>query len=437
MKSVLCHQATLQVVDQPNLTPAKGQVLLEVVRCGICGSDLHMQHHCDHMHDLAARVGFNGLAKSTDPFVLGHEFCGKVLDYGPKTRHKFKADTLVCAMPLLNVDQHGYLSTGLSPNASGGYAEQVLAQSSLMFEVPNGLDADSAAMTEPMAVALHAVRRSRVKTSEPAIVIGCGSSLMFEVPNGLDADSAAMTEPMAVALHAVRRSRVKTSEPAIVIGCGPVGLGVILMLKAAGVKTVVASDFSPNRRKLAEQCGADIVVDPKETSPFANWKEFGLLGNVSDAINMGMGLFDKLQATRLPWWHGWRMIDKLGALPKRPVIFECVGVPGVLQQIIEGAPLFSRIVGVGVCMQSDKIEPALAINKELEIQFVLGYTPLEFRDALHMIAEGKVNCSPLITGVVGLEGVTNAFEALRDPEQHAKILIDPKRSGSDIQLMSH
>ena len=63
------------------------------------------------MHDLAARVGFNGLAKSTDPFVLGHEFCGKVLDYGPKTRHKFKADTLVCAMPLLNVDQHGYLST--------------------------------------------------------------------------------------------------------------------------------------------------------------------------------------------------------------------------------------------------------------------------------------------------------------------------------------
>ena len=62
----------------------KGQVLLEVVRCGICGSDLHMQHHCDHMHDLTARVGFNGLAKSTDPFVLGHEFCGKVLDYGPK-----------------------------------------------------------------------------------------------------------------------------------------------------------------------------------------------------------------------------------------------------------------------------------------------------------------------------------------------------------------
>ena len=77
----------------------------------------------------------------------------------------------------------------------------------------------------------------------------------------------------------------------------------------------------------------------------------------------------------------------------------------------------------------------MAINKELEIQYVLGYTPLEFRDTLHMIAEGKIDCSPLITGVVGLEGVENAFDALRDPEQHAKILIDPKKAGSDIQLI--
>lgn len=391
MKSVLCQNAQLRIEDHQKLEPAKGQVLLEVVRCGICGSDLHMQNHCDHMHSLAARVGFNGVAQSTDSFVMGHEFCGKVLDYGPKTRRKLKQDTLVCAMPLLNVGSLGYQPTGLSPNAAGGYAEQVLAQ----------------------------------------------SSLIFEVPNGLDADSAALTEPMAVALHAVRRSRVKKNEPAIVIGCGPVGLGVILMLKAAGVKTVVASDFSPNRRKLAEQCGADIIIDPKEQSPFSNWKELGLLGNVSEAINMGMGIFDKVQSMSLPWVGAMRVGDKLGVLPKRPVIFECVGVPGLMQQILEGAPLFSRIVGVGVCMQSDKIEPALAINKELEIQYVLGYTPLEFRDTLHMIAEGKVNVTPLITGVVGLDGISNAFQALRDPEQHAKILIDPKRVGNDIQLLKH
>lgn len=391
MKSVLCQNAELRIEDRSVLKPSRGQVLLEVIRCGICGSDLHMQHHCDHMHHLASRVGFDGIAKSTDELVFGHEFCGKVLDYGVKTRRKFKQDTLVCAMPLLNVETLGFQSIGLSPNAAGGYAEQILVQ----------------------------------------------SSLMFEVPNGLDVDHAAMTEPLAVALHAVRRSRIKTSEPAIVIGCGPVGLGIILMLRAAGVKSIIASDFSANRRKLAQRCGADIVIDPKVDSPFSSWKEFGLLGNVSEAINMGMGIFEKIQALPLPWWHAWRVADRLGALPKRPVIFECVGVPGVLQQLIEGAPLFSRIVGVGVCMQSDRIEPALAINKELEIQFVLGYTPLEFRDTLHMIAEGKVNCSPLITGVVGLDGVANAFDALRDPEQHAKILIDPKRSGTEIELVQY
>ena len=56
----------------------------------------------------------------------------------------------------------------------------------------------------------------------------------------------------------------------------------------------------------------------------------------------------------------------------------------------------------------------------------LGYTPLEFRDTLHMLAEGKVNVAPLVTGTVGLPGVDNAFAALGDPESHAKILIDPK-----------
>jgi threonine dehydrogenase-like Zn-dependent dehydrogenase len=67
----------------------------------------------------------------------------------------------------------------------------------------------------------------------------------------------------------------------------------------------------------------------------------------------------------------------------------------------------------------------MAINKEIDLRFVLGYTPLEFRDTLHMLAEGKVDPRPMITGTVGLAGVDNAFAALGNPEEHAKILIDP------------
>ena len=107
------------------------------------------------------------------------------------------------------------------------------------------------------------------------------------------------------------------------------------------------------------------------------------------------------------------------------MIFECVGVPGIVQQIIDGAPLMSRVIVAGVCMQVDRYEPALAIHKEIDLRFVFGHSPLEYRDTLHMIADGKVNCAPMITGVVGLGGVANAFDALKDPEKHAKILINP------------
>jgi threonine dehydrogenase-like Zn-dependent dehydrogenase len=61
---------------------------------------------------------------------------------------------------------------------------------------------------------------------------------------------------------------------------------------------------------------------------------------------------------------------------------------------------------------------------------VLCYTPLEFRDTLHALADGKVDASALVTGKVGLDGVSAAFTALGDPEVHAKILIDPASSAA-------
>ncbi|MBN9536546.1 MAG: alcohol dehydrogenase, partial [Alphaproteobacteria bacterium] len=112
---------------------------------------------------------------------------------------------------------------------------------------------------------------------------------------------------------------------------------------------------------------------------------------------------------------------------KRAAVFECVGVPGLIQQIFEKAPKDARIVIVGVCMETDKIEPLFAIFKELNLQFVLGYTPEEFARSLHLLADGKVDANALITGKVGLEGVKGAFEELGNPEKHTKILVEPWR----------
>ncbi len=384
MKAVTCTNAELDVVDQPTPTPAKGQLLLDVLRCGICGSDLHARNHCDEVAEVMAETGYPDFMRSPQSVVFGHEFCGEVLDHGPGTREAPKAGTPVVALPLLRRGKDVH-ALGLSTKAPGAYAEQLVVE----------------------------------------------QSLTLPIPNGLPADKAALTEPMAVGWHAVQRAEVGKKDVAIVIGCGPIGLAVILMLKAHGVGTVIASDYSAGRRALATQCGADVVVDPAQDSPYVKAKGHGHLETPLDAFDLAIGTLEKLQRARLPWWHVWRVADRLGAAsPKRPVVFECVGVPGIIEDIITGAPLFSRVVVVGVCMGADKLRPSMAINKEIDLRFVLGYTPLEFRDTLHMLAEGKVDVTPLVTGTVGLPGVAAAFDALGDSEAHAKILIDPKSNAA-------
>jgi threonine dehydrogenase-like Zn-dependent dehydrogenase len=337
------------------------------------------------MRQLMGRVGYLNFPGADQPLVFGHEFCGEVAEYGPGSGCKLRTGARVCALPMI---RHGgdIDAIGLSGRSPGAYAQQVVVD----------------------------------------------EAMMVPIPNGLSDELAALTEPMAVAWHAVRRSEVAKGDVAIVIGCGPVGLGVICMLKARGVRTIIASDFSGGRRALAEQCGADIVINPARESPYASWEEYGFIGNLPGLLELGVSTREKLGRLPLPWWHVWRLAEALGLNPRRPVIFECVGVPGVLQNIVDGAPLLSRIVVVGVCMQEDKFEPAMAINKEVDLRFVLGYSPLEYRDALHMIAEGKANCAPMITGTVGLDGVNEAFRALGDPEKHAKILIDPQCVGASL-----
>jgi threonine dehydrogenase-like Zn-dependent dehydrogenase len=310
---------------------------------------------------------------------MGHEFSGRVLDYGPATRKAWASGTPVVSLPIISMGGKVQM-TGLSAKAQGAYAERVLVQESLTMHVPNGLS--------PV--------------------------------------TAALTEPMAVAWHAVRRSGVRKRETAVVVGCGPIGLAVILMLKARGVRHVIASDFSPGRRALAEVCGADVVVDPGPDAPWASFEASRYITDVTDLAGLALGTMAKLRRVpMLPWWQVLRVAEAAGATPSGPVVFECVGVPGIINEILNEAPFATRVVVVGVCMEPDTFQPAMAVNKEIDLRFVFVYQPQEFRETLHMIADGTVDPTPLITGTVGLEGVSAAFDALGDPERHAKILIDP------------
>jgi len=228
--------------------------------------------------------------------------------------------------------------------------------------------------------------------------------MLLPVPNGLPASSAALTEPIAVGWHAVQNARLAPDDVPLVVGCGPVGLAVIAGLVIKDVHPIIAADYSPARRALALKMGADIVVDPAEGSPYEAWRQTA----TPDGYNPSR----------------YAQLFGLGPRLRPAVIFECVGVPGVIQQVLEGAPPSARIVVVGVCMETDRIEPFFGIVKQLNVQFVLAYTAQEFAESLHYIAEGKVDVSPLITGTVGLDGVGDAFAELANPERHAKVLVD-------------
>ena len=107
------------------------------------------------------------------------------------------------------------------------------------------------------------------------------------------------------------------------------------------------------------------------------------------------------------------------------VVFEAVGVPGILDDVLRRARPGSRLVVAGVCMQPDTVHPFFAIAKEINVQFVLAYTPEEFGDSLRALAEGEIDATPVITGEVGLDAVGTAFDDLADPERHCKVLVTP------------
>ena len=198
--------------------PGPGQVLVEPIACGICGSDLHT---VDHVHDLvesAIAGGSEGFAARLDPdedLVMGHELSCRVLEVGPGVTD-IREDLTYAAMPFLETPD-GPVTPGYDNQYPGGYSDQMLLSPVSLVPIPNGLD--------------------------PTI--------------------AALTEPMAVGLHAVNESSMGADRIAVVIGAGPVGLAIIAALAASGVKTIIASDFSPTRRATAEAMGLtfDEMVD--------------------------------------------------------------------------------------------------------------------------------------------------------------------------------
>ncbi|MGH9246562.1 MAG: zinc-binding dehydrogenase [Acidimicrobiales bacterium] len=348
------QELVVDEVDDP--VPGPGQVLVRTLACGICGSDLHALTHLAQLAELSRRVGAPGGLDPACDVVFGHEFCAEVVDFGPGTERSVPVGTTVCSVPIV-LGSQGPETVGYSNRYPGGFGELMVLQDLLLLPVPS------------------------------------------DVPPR----TAALTEPLAVGEHAVAAARIQDGDVCLVIGCGPVGLAVIAALKARGHGPVLAADFSRARRWLAEQLGADELLDPAATSPYGRWSDFGV-----PVTLLERGAF-----------------EMVGAAARNAVIFEAVGSPGVLQAVVDGAPPRARIVVVGVCMEPDEVEPFVAVAKELEIRFSFGYSRDEFAAVLDRVGQGAIAVDSLVTGTVGLDGVAGAFRALGHPDDHVKILVQP------------
>src|SRR5215207_1692315 len=276
-------------------TPGVGQVLVRPLLCGICGSDLH-----------APSLQVADPANWPDAFVLGHEYVVEILDHGPGCDKRFPVGTRVGSVP--------YVDGSIEPELIGFSGESPGALSDLMV-----------------------LQEDR----------------LVEFPGTVDPERAVLTEPLAVGVHAVNQTPIERGDAVLVLGCGPVGLSTLAALRRAGHGPIVAADFSPMRRHLAEALGVDVVLDPGKDSPYEAWAE--LAG-------------DPLPPSPL--------LEMPGRAPS--VLFDCVGVPGLLQQHIDSVPPHTHITTVGVVMEPDPILPVSAIMKELTVRYVFAYTSPEY-----------------------------------------------------------
>jgi threonine dehydrogenase-like Zn-dependent dehydrogenase len=358
MSAVVLRRGGLELIEIPIPRPGRSEVLVRTLANGICGSDLHCVGHGAELVAGVRAVSGVELFDLDEPIIMGHEFCAEVVEYGPDCRKTLPLGTRVVSVPILLRPQPVQIGFG-GVDTPGGYAEYMVLSEDLLIPVPDNVANDTAALAEPLTVALHAVNRGALGSDD--------------VP--------------------------------IVIGCGPIGLAVIAVLKMRGVGPIVAADFTPARRVLATALGADIVVDPRETSPYDSWQS---VAAVSDPARYSR------QTTMFP------------EFAFRPsVVFECVGVPGVIQQILAGAAPCSKVVVAGLCMEQDTLQPTFAILKEIDVIFCISYTFDEFEQVLARISTGELRVDPLITSRIGLDGVPDAFARLADPESDAKIIVTP------------
>jgi threonine dehydrogenase-like Zn-dependent dehydrogenase len=216
-------------------------------------------------------------------------------------------------------------------------------------------------------------------------------ALARAVPDDADADAVALVDAFAVGEGYVALSEIEFGQLPIVIGAGAIGLSAVAALASRDVDPIIVSDFNEERLALAQRFGPCVTVDPSKRSPYDVWQQVAAERNVSAP----------------------------------PVIFECVGAAGLLQQIVEHCPMGSRIYAAGGWYTGDALNVTDATKKGVLIQFGGGPGADSWYGTLDAVISGRLDPRPSIGMVVGLDGVPEAVDLARKAQGPPRIIVHP------------
>ena len=206
------------------------------------------------------------------------------------------------------------------------------------------------------------------------------------LPSGLSLADGAIIEPLAVALHGVNLSGLKAGDRVLVLGAGPIGLAVAFWAKRFGAAGVAVQDISEFQRERATEMGADIfVVDPHDP-----------VGSAEKALG-----------------------------GKADIVFECVGIPGLIAQAVEQVRPRGTILLLGLCTQPDTFNSFAMLSKEVRLVTSAFFTRDEYVAALSALEEGAAEPRLLVTETIGLGNTPSVFESLKQRSGQCKVLIAP------------
>lgn len=341
----------LRVVEEEAQELEAGMIRVDISNTGVCGSDIH-EYKIGPVPIRAEENNHQIPESDWDEFLpkpMGHEIAGRISETGDGVEDIAVGDEVALNI-LLSCGECQYCQKGKpqlctavdgTPVGSPGFADSIVLPASTAVPVPDNV---------PLRY-------------------------------------AALAEPLSVSVHAVRRSDMQMGDTIAVFGAGPIGLGIVDAAQSAGAETILVSEPRQARRETAQELGAAVTVDPRETNPVDTFKD-----ETNGGVDIG---------------------------------FEVAGLSETFTQTMRATKYDGTTVVVSVFEDEAHIHPNDIMQAERTVVGSFGYNN-EFSTTLRMMADNRLTPEAFVTGSVQLEDVDQAFQQLSDPDSdHIKILIEP------------